>query len=480
MQASAGPAGAYCRLTVLAPRSRVDLALPADVPVAELVPMVLELIGEPVRSTAGHRPVPWRLSGPAGGPLPAEATLAGLGVLDGELLRIGPAAPAPPAPVFDDPVDALAAAVGARGGVPGDIVGRWLGPGVVLVPAVAAAGLIAGVRGTAGAGPLVVASAVALGAVGAAAAVLHTARVAGRVAPDGPEPGPLPDGDLAAALSAALTAVPLAAAAGWAALPGAPGAAHLLLAAAAAGTTAAAGQAALRVVAPVLVGVVVIALAAGSGALLRLWFDVPVGALAAGLGAGALAVGPMLPRCAVRLAGLPRPEVPTDAGELVGADTAAGLLPPDELAERADLARGLLAGATGGGAVVAGAAAQLVAAQPGWAGPAFAAVTVAVLLLRVRGFVDPVPARTLLVSGLVAGVGTLVAAAGDAGPAGRVGVALALLLAAVTAALLVRPGGRVGSPVSRRAVDVFEVVLVALSIPLALGAMGLYGLVRGL
>src|SRR4051794_41734631 len=125
MRAPAADA-AYCRLTVLAPRARVDVALPADVPVAELVPMVLELIGEPV---FGLRPLPWRLSGVAGGPLPAEATLTELGVLDGELLRIAPEGPVPASPVFDDPVDALAATaayaapgdrrVGGGGGVPG-------------------------------------------------------------------------------------------------------------------------------------------------------------------------------------------------------------------------------------------------------------------------------------------------------------------------------------------------------------------------
>src|SRR4051812_14901674 len=105
MRAPAADA-AYCRLTVLAPRARVDVALPADVPVAELVPMVLELVGEP---EFGLRPLPWRLTGAAGGPLPPEATLAELGVLDGELLRIAPDGPAPAPPDFDDPVDALAA-----------------------------------------------------------------------------------------------------------------------------------------------------------------------------------------------------------------------------------------------------------------------------------------------------------------------------------------------------------------------------------
>ena len=96
----------YCRLTVLTPGSRADVALPVDVPVADLVPMLMELLGE--QGDPG-RPVPWRLTGPTGGAPAPGATLDDIGVLDGELLRLGPAAPPPPAPVFDDPVDALAA-----------------------------------------------------------------------------------------------------------------------------------------------------------------------------------------------------------------------------------------------------------------------------------------------------------------------------------------------------------------------------------
>ncbi|OLT13550.1 hypothetical protein BJF78_21710 [Pseudonocardia sp. CNS-139] len=99
----------FCRLTVLTPRRPVDVSLPADVPVAELVPMLLELVGEPVFTA---RPEPWRLSGVAGGPLPPAATLAELGVPDGELLRLAPVAPPPPPPVFEDPVDALASTAG--------------------------------------------------------------------------------------------------------------------------------------------------------------------------------------------------------------------------------------------------------------------------------------------------------------------------------------------------------------------------------
>ena len=77
----------YCRLTVLGPRIRVDVALPADLPVAELVPMVLELVGEPV---FGVRPQPWRLFRVTGAPLPLGESLHELGVLEGDLLRIAP------------------------------------------------------------------------------------------------------------------------------------------------------------------------------------------------------------------------------------------------------------------------------------------------------------------------------------------------------------------------------------------------------
>ena len=37
----------HCRSTVLTPAGRADVCLPADVPVAELVPMLMELLGTP-------------------------------------------------------------------------------------------------------------------------------------------------------------------------------------------------------------------------------------------------------------------------------------------------------------------------------------------------------------------------------------------------------------------------------------------------
>lgn len=475
--------GAHCRLTVLAPRARVDVALPTDVPVAELVPLVLELVGEP---RPERRLAPWRLSGVAGGPLPAGATLGELGVLDGELLRIGPDGPTPPPPVVDDPVDALAAtAPSVRRS------DRRFEAGVALVVAVAAAVLVAGVQGVGG---------VALGALGAVVAIGCAARLTSSVgvtSPNGDAPaesavgredvgsggGQARDPDDAglrrlAAGTAAVAAVPLAAAAGWAALPAPTAASHLLLATAAAGIAAAAAQVALRVIAPALVGIVVAAVPVGLATVAVLRFGVTPTAAAAVAGAGALVVGPLLPRAALRLAGMPRPVVPGDGGELVDADAGPDRMAPDELTERAHLARGHLAGLIGGCAGVAAVAAPVAAAAGGWAGPVFAAVTATVLGLRARGFADRAPARIQLAAAVVAGVGLAVVL--QSGPAPRLAVAAGLFAVAIGAGTAVLRSRPVGSPVARRAVDLMEGGLVIVSVPLALAAADLFRWAHGL
>ena len=437
----------FCRLTVLAPRQRVDVALPSDVPVAELVPMVLELVGEPGRAVA---PRPWRLSGIVGGPLPAAATLGELGVLDGELLRLGPALPVPAAPVFDDPVDAVAA--GAAGGGRG----HRFEVAAALTLAVAAAALL----GAAGPGS---APAALLAGVAAVVAVAAAGR--------------LVQGEAGFARGVGLAGVVLAAAAGWAAVPGPPGPVPLLAAAVGAGIAATAAQLLLRVVAPELVAAGVIAII-GAAAVIGVQLGATPVAAATGVAALAVVAAPLLPRAAIRLAGLPRPVVPADEAELTGDDPP---LPPAELAERADLARGYLAGLVGAAAVLSGAGAVVAAAAGGWAGPTFAGVTAAVLLLRARSYADAAPARTALAVGLATAVGLAATVAGPGAPPSL--VACAVLLVGAGAAIAALDATARGtrpelSPVVRRTVDLVEGVLVAVAVPLALAAMDLFQLVR--
>jgi type VII secretion integral membrane protein EccD len=449
----------FCRLTVLSPRHRVDVALPADVPVAELVPMVLELLGEPERGRAGL-PRPWRLSGVVGGPLPAAATLGELGVLDGELLRIGPAAPVPAAPVFDDPVDALAA--GARVAVARE---HRFETAAALVVVVASAALLAA------AGPGSVAAALLAGAA-AVAALTGAAKLVQREGADRAVTHAL-------ARSLALGGVAVAAAAGWNALPSAPVTGPLMAAAVAAGIVAAGAQLVLRVVAPTLVAAGLVAVVTAVAVMAVRLGASPVAAATAA--ASAAIVGtPLLPRAAIRLAGLPRPVVPADGSELTGDDAQ---LSAAELAERGDLARGYLAGLVGGASVIAAAGALVAASGGGWSGPVFAGITAVVLLLRARGYTDPAPARTALAAGVVTAVGLAFAVAAPAFSAAPAACVVLLLGAAtgVVALDAAARGRRVAlSPVARRSIDLTEGVLVAASVPLALAAMDLFRAVRGL
>ncbi|MDT0348652.1 type VII secretion integral membrane protein EccD [Pseudonocardia charpentierae] len=457
---------AYCRLTVLAPGTRADVAVPADVPAAELVPMLMELFG---RHGDSARPEPWRLTGATGGVLPPDATLDELGVVDGELLRLGPMAPPPPPVVFDDPVDALAALT-ASDAEPA----RQRRAAVVLAGVVPAAALV---LGGAGDGPAPYAwGALALGGLGATAAIVRAAQLGRDTAVRESSASPT------AALLPALCAVPPAASAGWVAAPGPSDVARLLLAVVAAGTAAALAQVAVRTARSALIGIVLAAVLTAAAAVARLWFDVPTHAIAALTAAAVVSAVPLLPRLTLRLAGLPRPAVPTDATDLVAADTGRDLLPPADLATRARLARAVLAGLSGGCAVVAAVAAPVVAAdgRSGWAGPVLAAVVAAVLLLRARGYADPPTAWVHLVAGTATATVLVASAALATGPVGRLGGALALLGGAAGVVVAVGRAPDVASPVLRRAVDITEGLLTVVAVPLALAAAGVFALVRGL
>jgi type VII secretion integral membrane protein EccD len=120
--AGAGPAGGpgpaaqsavrselgFCRVTIVAPDSRIDVALPDDVPLADLYPEVLRLSAQ---SPAEGAPVGYHLVRRDGTVLESARTFAAQGVLDGELLSLRPFAESLPPAVYDDVSDAVASAV---------------------------------------------------------------------------------------------------------------------------------------------------------------------------------------------------------------------------------------------------------------------------------------------------------------------------------------------------------------------------------
>ncbi|MFD9335680.1 type VII secretion integral membrane protein EccD [Streptomyces sp. NPDC060028] len=104
---TAGATG-FCRVTVVAPDSRIDVALPDDIAVADVYPELLRLTGQtqPVGAPTGFHLV--RRSGTV---LDGARTLAAQQVLDGEVLSLRPFAESLPPAVFDDACDAVASAV---------------------------------------------------------------------------------------------------------------------------------------------------------------------------------------------------------------------------------------------------------------------------------------------------------------------------------------------------------------------------------
>lgn len=92
----------------MAPDSRIDVALPEDIAVADVYPELLRLTGQtqPVGAPTGYHLV--RRDGSV---LDGARTLAAQQVLDGEVLSLRPFAESLPPAVFDDVSDAVASAV---------------------------------------------------------------------------------------------------------------------------------------------------------------------------------------------------------------------------------------------------------------------------------------------------------------------------------------------------------------------------------
>ena len=78
-----------CRLTVITPKWRVDLAVPVDIPVSDLLTTLVRSMG-PELADDGAAHGGWVLQQLGKPPLDSSATLAGSQVRDGDVLRLRP------------------------------------------------------------------------------------------------------------------------------------------------------------------------------------------------------------------------------------------------------------------------------------------------------------------------------------------------------------------------------------------------------
>ncbi|WP_020498893.1 type VII secretion integral membrane protein EccD [Sciscionella marina] len=454
----------FSRVTVVAPSTRIDVALPADVSIADLMPMILDMAREN-SPDGGARHGGWALAKLGGEQLDPGHTLASLGIVDGDLLQLRKRSDNPPPPLYDDVVDAIAAAT------PGSFR-PWtkttarriahIGAGAALV----AAALALFYAGPFGGGP-------SIGpAVAGGVAALVLIGIAGSLARVYDAPG-------TAVLISAAGAIPMAFIAGLYAVPEGPKAPNLLL-----------GSVLIVVFAAASIwligrGVTVFIAFGAAGVLgfvaflIGTFVDATPAAIASGAAAVALVGISLLPRVTIQLARLPLPNVPTNAEDL----KETGPFPDfAQIEKRSGMAHEYLTGLIVGCGAVAAVSAIVTAGHGTIWGFLLAIVISLVLMLRGRSYANGAQAIALLATGMVAAAGVAIGWLTESSPLTRILYIFGVLVIVAAASLVIGvifPEQKF-SPVMRRTVDIIEGVLIAAVLPLALAVMELYDTVRHL
>ncbi|WKU05738.1 type VII secretion integral membrane protein EccD [Micromonospora sp. HUAS LYJ1] len=455
-----------CRVTVVGPARRVDLAVPATTTVATLLPLLVQQTTE-----GAQRPETdpaWVLQRLGQTPFELAGTPESLDWLEGEELHLRPARDPLPELDFDDLADGIATAVNRR-------PDRWqpeyrrvlfLALSVVLM------GVVATVLTAHGpALPQVVAGVVL------AAAFLATAVACGRRLTDG-----------AFSLLFGGGAAGFAAVAAAGAVDGDPeriavtGAA-VLAAAVTVLTVAALLLLAQRTVAPHLplppllvagltglVTTVVLLIRDGSG------MSMPRAAAIAVLAIFVVIV--LAPRLAVKLSRLRGPQLPKSSEDM---SYDIEPVPSEQVHRRTDDADTYLTGAMVTAALVLPALFHLTMGVPGWAGWSFVLVVASAILLRSRTFLGLWQRCPLVAAGTVGYLMVITKLADLLSPAWRwvlLSALVALLVPLVLAAL--RPWPRRMLPFWEYAATFFDVATGVAVLPILAQVLGGYAWARGL
>lgn len=453
----------FSRVTVVAPRTRIDVALPADVAIADLLPMLLEMARE-ATPDGGARHGGWCLARLGEAPLEPSRTLASLGVVDGDMLQLRRRSDNPPPPLYDDVVDAIAGATPESYRPWTKETARRIAhtAGGLGFIAAAVAALMVGPVGTGG--NAIIAAAVA-GVVAVIAVAVGATVARGYQAID------------TGVLITASGGLPMAFVCGLYVVPHFPGPANFTLA-----------SALVLIVAAISILVIGAGIttfvAAGTigfiGFIAFLVATLVPAATPAYIGAGAAAVAlgalSVLPRITIQLAGLPLPNVPSGAEDL---KEDSGFPDFAMIEKRAGRAHEYMTGMIIGCGVVA-AAASVVAASSGMWGMLEGAAVALVLLLRGRTYANGSQAVALLATGMLAAGGLLIGWIVESHGLVMKLIVFGVLVVVTAGALIVGvvfPEQKF-SPVLRRSVDVMEAILIAAVLPLAFAVMNLYMAVR--
>jgi len=463
---SNGTASGLCRLTVRAPAKSIDLAVPADVPVADLLPAVLGYGGDDL-GEAGLEHEGWVLQRLGGAPLDQEATLDSLGLRDGDTVFLRPRTEALPEVRLDDIVHGISTTMkdSPHGWSPQ--ASRRLLRGLSLVALIGTLVIIALPGGS------VAAREITAGAFGLL--LLAGAAAASRAV-----------GDAASAALLGAMVGPYFVLAGWL-LPG--GAltgpdhyqtfgARLLAASAAEAGGAVLALAVVAAYTAFFVGATVFAIAGVLGGTLLMVGGMPPEHAAGILALVAVIFGAFVPSMSFRLSGLRTPPLPTNAEQLQE-----GIEPrsPSAVAARAILADTWMTAMYATVGLTCAVCVTALAHNHKLSQLLMVAALSLLLVLHSRDMGN-VWQRLSLVAPGVWGAVTMIAVqvAGNA-PSGRLlpAVGVASAGAALIIAAWIVPGRRL-VPYWGRAAELLHSLVAISLLPLALWVLGVYGALRAI
>jgi type VII secretion integral membrane protein EccD len=452
------------RVSVHAGTAVVDLALPAGIPVATLIPPIVDILeSRSAGSSAEPMAKRYRLSLPGAAAFNASTTLAQNGIRDGAVLVLSQARTSPPAHRYDDVAEAVSVTLDARTWSQRQNRQATRLAGALAAGCLTGMGVLALIRNAVSANVARHLDTTA----GIAALAGFVALMLSAIAHRG-------DRDPIAGLTLSVIATAFAAVAGFLAVPGAPGVPNGLLAATAAAVTSVLAMRVSGCGTVTLTAVscfeIVIAIAALVGVVTAAPLHI-LGSVSALVSVGLLGVAP---RVSIVLAGL-SPKLPTTP-EPEAVDPDVDCLAAKAI--RADdwfaILLAALSSSAGLGAIV-----TVLAGAPRIDCIALAIITGAVLLLRANSM-DRRRALVVVISGIVT-IGTtfgLVAARNPQhGP--WIAAVTALLAAGAIHFGFVAPAMSL-SPLMRRGVELLEYLMLVAMVPLTCWICGLYGAVRAL
>ncbi|ACZ90755.1 type VII secretion integral membrane protein EccD [Streptosporangium roseum] len=458
----AAPLPTLCHVTIVAPRRKADLALPADIPLPHVLPGLLRAVGE-IGGDASAGPG-WVLQRLGGAPLDLGQSLGTLGVLDGEVLYLRPQEAMLPPALFDDVADVVATGVQEGSDKWGPRHTRLAGVGAAV------ALLLTGVAALVLAGPPWTPAAVV--AVVFAALLVAAGAAMSRAAGDSPAGALIGYAALPYGLLAGLLAP--SAAGGLGGL----GAAHMLAAFASVGLVATIAVIAIADGVPVFLGAAIASMTGAVSAAVVMVSQAPAAGVAAVTVAILLGFTPLIPVLSFRLARVPTPTMPTTADELRNDNQQIdGPLVEERTAHALSYATGMVAGV----ALVALVAQAYLVMHGGWVATANALTLSLTLIMRTRVFHGFGQRLWLMISGVSGLVMFAISqAAGGGGPTAIIVVMGLLGAAAICAGLGMWLQVGKPSPFWGRAGDIVELLLIVALFPLALGVLEVYSWVRGL